>query len=491
MVLAPVLVVWFGFGIVPKLLIIALICFFPITVNAYDGLRSVDPELLKMMRTLGADRLQILRRAELPWALPFIFSGAKIAVAVAVIGAVFGEWAGSDSGLGHLILVSSGELSTSLTFAAIAVLSAIAIVPVRPAGAARAPRRHLEGESRTMRRMRPMMPVPVRLAAAIAAAALLLAGCGEKEENLGGAEPEQLDLALDFYVNPDHAGIYTALENGYFKRAGLRVTPRVPSDPSAPIREVAAGRADLAISYEPEVLLAREQGLDVVAVASLVDEPLTSLISLPEAGIAKPADLRGKTVATAGIPYQADYLETILAGAGLSSSDVKQVEVGFNLLPVLLGGQADAILGGFRNIEGVDLAQRGENPSVVPVNQLGVPNYDELVLVAQGERLEQDPEELRLFIGALAKGTKDAVADPAAATRNVLAASDGLDPALTRAEVDATLPLLAASPDESFGQIDAEEWALFASWMAENGLISQAPGSEDVLYDRTATRGPG
>ena len=126
-VIAPVLVVWFGFGIVPKLLIIALICFFPITVNAYDGLRSVDPDLVKMMRTLGASRRQILRRAELPWAMPFAFSGAKIAVAVAVIGAVFAEWAGSDSGLGHLILVSSSELSTALTFAAIFVLSAIAI----------------------------------------------------------------------------------------------------------------------------------------------------------------------------------------------------------------------------------------------------------------------------------------------------------------------------------------------------------------------------
>jgi NitT/TauT family transport system permease protein/putative hydroxymethylpyrimidine transport system permease protein len=126
-VIAPILVVWFGFGIVPKVLIVALICFFPITVNAYDGLRSVDPDLLKMMRTLGAGRLQTLRRAELPWALPFAFSGAKIAIAVAVIGAVFGEWAGSDSGLGHLILVSSSELSTALTFAAIVVLSAIAI----------------------------------------------------------------------------------------------------------------------------------------------------------------------------------------------------------------------------------------------------------------------------------------------------------------------------------------------------------------------------
>ena len=126
-VIAPVLVVWFGFGIVPKLLIIALICFFPITVNAYDGLRSVDPELPKMLRTLGAGRRQILLRAELPWAAPFAFSGAKIAIAVAVIGAVFAEWAGSNEGLGHLILVSSGELSTALTFAAIAVLSAIAI----------------------------------------------------------------------------------------------------------------------------------------------------------------------------------------------------------------------------------------------------------------------------------------------------------------------------------------------------------------------------
>ena len=126
-VIAPILVVWFGFGIVPKILIVALICFFPITVNAYDGLRSVDPDLLKMMRTLGAGRMQMLRRAELPSALPFAFSGAKIAVAVAVIGAVFGEWAGSDSGLGHLILVSSSELSTALTFAAIVVLSAIAI----------------------------------------------------------------------------------------------------------------------------------------------------------------------------------------------------------------------------------------------------------------------------------------------------------------------------------------------------------------------------
>ena len=120
-VIAPILVVWFGFGIGPKLAIVALICFFPITVNTLDGLRSVDPEATKMMRTLDASRSQILWRLEAPTALPYAFSGAKIAVAVAVIGAVFGEWAGSNSGLGHLMLQDNAQLETARLFAAIVV----------------------------------------------------------------------------------------------------------------------------------------------------------------------------------------------------------------------------------------------------------------------------------------------------------------------------------------------------------------------------------
>jgi putative hydroxymethylpyrimidine transport system permease protein len=127
LVIAPILVVWFGYGIGPKLAIVALICFFPITVNALDGLRSVDPEAIKMMRSLDASRGQVLWRVEAPSALPFAFSGARIAIAVAVIGAVFGEWAGADSGLGHLILQDNGQLETARLFAAALVLAAIAI----------------------------------------------------------------------------------------------------------------------------------------------------------------------------------------------------------------------------------------------------------------------------------------------------------------------------------------------------------------------------
>jgi ABC-type nitrate/sulfonate/bicarbonate transport system permease component len=127
LVIAPILVVWFGFGIGPKLAVVALVCFFPITVATADGLRSVDPEATKMMRTLDASRGQMLWRLEAPTALPFIFSGARIAVAFAPIAALFGEWVGADSGLGHLILQDNAQLETARMFAAAAVLAAIAI----------------------------------------------------------------------------------------------------------------------------------------------------------------------------------------------------------------------------------------------------------------------------------------------------------------------------------------------------------------------------
>jgi putative hydroxymethylpyrimidine transport system permease protein len=126
-VVAPILVIWFGFGIVPKLIVIALICFFPIVVNTLDGLRSVDPAQVKMLRTMDASRIGVFRHVELPSALPYLFSGAKVAVAVAVIGAVFGELVGSDAGLGHAIQIGTAQLLTARVFAAVLILSLMAI----------------------------------------------------------------------------------------------------------------------------------------------------------------------------------------------------------------------------------------------------------------------------------------------------------------------------------------------------------------------------
>jgi putative hydroxymethylpyrimidine transport system substrate-binding protein len=327
----------------------------------------------------------------------------------------------------------------------------------------------------------PRIPA-IALAVALLAVALGLAACGKKSEDTTGTEAQPLSLTLDFYPNPDHAGIYMAQKLGYFEEAGLDVSINAPSDPAAPIKLVAAGRSDLAVSYEPEVALARDQGLDVVAIGALVNRPLTSLIWLKSSGIKGVGSLKGKTIATAGIPYQDAFLKTILSRAHLTPTDVKSVNVGFGLLPALVGGSAQAMLGGYSNVEGIDLAQRGKDPVVTPVDKLGVPTYDELVLVANRKKLEEEPEKFRLFVAALQRGTSAAVEDPKAATSAVLEANHGLDPKLTEAEVKATLPLLAATTSgRPYGYMDPAAWSTFAGWMHDNGLISTLPAPSELL----------
>jgi putative hydroxymethylpyrimidine transport system substrate-binding protein len=329
--------------------------------------------------------------------------------------------------------------------------------------------------------MKHLFPRAIGVLLAILALGIGLAACGEKEEDLAG-QPQPFDLTLDFYPNPDHAGIYMAEKLGYFEDAGLDVDIHTPSDPAAPIKQVAAGRSDLAISYEPEVVLADEQGLDVLAVGALVDRPLTSMIWLRKSGIGGIGDLRGKTVATAGIPYQDAYLKTILARANLSPSDLETVNVGFGLLPAIVGGRAQAMLGGFSNVEGVDLRLRGLDPVVTPVDQLGVPTYDELVLVARREQLREDPDAIRLFIAALARGTRTAVENPKAAANALLEANPDLDPKLTRAELKATLPLLDPGRSKRpYGYMSPSQWEDFIGWMRDNELISSLPATADVL----------
>jgi putative hydroxymethylpyrimidine transport system substrate-binding protein len=319
------------------------------------------------------------------------------------------------------------------------------------------------------------------LALAVLALGLVLAACGEKSEDTT-ADREGLSLTLDFYPNPDHAGIYMAQKLGYFEEAGLDVSIATPSDPSLPIKEVATGSSDLALSYEPEVALAREQGLDVVAIAALVNRPLTSMIWLQKSGIKGIGDLKDKTVATAGIPYQDAFLKTILARVKLTPEDVKAVNVGYGLLPALIGGSAQAMLGGFSNVEGIDLRERGKAPVVTPVDKLGVPTYDELVLVARRQSLEEDPEKFRLFLAALERGTDAAVQQPGTATNAITEANPDLEPKLTAAEVKATLRLLGArTKGQPYGYMNPEEWTTFAGWMRDNGLIDSLPTAGELL----------
>jgi putative hydroxymethylpyrimidine transport system substrate-binding protein len=323
----------------------------------------------------------------------------------------------------------------------------------------------------------------------IATAVLVLAlgasvvACGEKSEDVAGSpQQREFDLTLDWFPNPDHVAIYQALDQGYFRDVGLDVRPRVPSDPAAPIKQVAAGRTDLAISYEPEVFLARKQGLPVVAVAALVQRPLTSLMATAKSGVRSVRDLRGKRVGTAGIPYQSAYLKTILSRAKVPASSVKETNVGASLLPAMLSGRVDATLGGFWNVEGVELRQRRQRPWIVPVNRLGVPDHDELVLVANEEDVDKRRDDLRLFISSVSRGAREAREDPRAAAAALLDANKDLRPNTTRTSVRLTVPaLFPEKEDRPFGFMDPVAWRNYAGWMVDNGLLDAPPDIDAAL----------
>jgi putative hydroxymethylpyrimidine transport system substrate-binding protein len=302
-------------------------------------------------------------------------------------------------------------------------------------------------------------------------AAVLVAGCGEKNEATEPSGQVPFELMLDFYPNADHAAIYAAKAAGYFRQAGLDVKIRTPNDPSIPIKEVAAGRVDLAISYEPELLRARDQGTHVIAVGALVREPLTSIISLDKPAITRAAQLAGKKVGTAGIDYQSAYLKTILAHAHVRPSSVKEQNVGFNLVPALVTHRVDAILGGYWNYEGVQLRLAKRHPHILRLEQLGVPTYDELVLVANADGLDQEGTKIRRFIGALARGAKDLRSHPNQAIEGLLKDNADLDPRLQRASVKVTLPAFLPPAGKPYGWQDPAQWAAFAAWMHRNGIL--------------------
>jgi putative hydroxymethylpyrimidine transport system substrate-binding protein len=314
---------------------------------------------------------------------------------------------------------------------------------------------------------------------------LPLAACGEKAEPTatGGGKLQKLTVVLDYFPNADHAPIYAAQASGEFRRAGLDVKLITPSDPSAPLRLLQAGRADLALTYEPELILARDKGINLVGVGALVQKPLTSLMAIDGAKVKSVGDLRGKTVGTAGIPYQSAYLKTILAQANVPAGSVKEVNVGFNLVPAMLSKKVDATLGAFWNYEGVDLRQRGKQPTILRMDQLGVPTYDELLFAARRTSLHHaEASRIRRFMVALQRGAEQVRDSPSTAVDALLKANDDLSEKLQTAAVQATTP--AFFPTDSkrpFGFQDLTDWLDYGHWMRKHGLVTKDPHADDAV----------
>ncbi len=291
---------------------------------------------------------------------------------------------------------------------------------------------------------------------------------GTEEKGKSGKGLRLLEITIDGYPNADYAGLYLGDRLGYFADVGLKLHVHTPIEPKRPVLYVAAEVVELGVSHQPEVALAQARGAPIVAVGSWLTHSTTSLIWLDRDHIKGIADLKGKTIATEGLEYQERLLETILARANLSLDDVKVVRPRYLMIPALKNGKVDAAIGGSWNVEGLQLRGEGLDPVVVPVTKLGVPDYEELVLIARKDQLPQNEGMVRDFISGLTRGTRAAASHPAAAVRAIRDAYPEHDLKWTAKGVALTLPILSRTQ-----RMDRARWRSFTAWMEDSGLIEE------------------
>lgn len=294
-------------------------------------------------------------------------------------------------------------------------------------------------------------------------------------------------LLLDWYPNSDHAGIFTAVHDGLYTKHGIKLTIQVPSDPTTALKLVAAGRADFAISYEPDVLLAQTHGIGVTAVMSLVQEPLNTVISLKSQHITSPRDLKGKTVGIAGLPSDYTVMQALMQHVGLPLSAVHLVNVGYNLVPALLAHRVDAIEGGYWSWEAIQIAQMGHPDNVLRINHWGVPSYDELVVVASNKLIRSHPHLVSAFVHATQLGIAQAIAHPSVAEQAILKAPQGagqdLSPKLLDASLHVLLPAFHVYTKQPLGYMGVHAWQAYANWMLRTKLLAKPISAKNALTD--------
>jgi putative hydroxymethylpyrimidine transport system substrate-binding protein len=351
------------------------------------------------------------------------------------------------------------------------------------------------------------------LATALIVAVVLFGGCGgsqngggttgsktaedpapsaaEKTMSLYAGEPSPtfprpLSVCLDGEMSAANIAIYTASKMGYFADVGLKVDTGIPIYPRRPVPYISVYTSDIAVTQQPQAALGKEKGAPIVAVGSLVSQPTAAMIWLKRSGIRKIADLRNKTIAVPGIPYQEGMLESILERSGLDPDEVRVKRVGYRLAPALLEGEADAIFGGSWNIEGAALRKRGAKPVIKRVQELGVPGYAEDVIITRADRAAREPEVIRKFMSALARGVAAVRRNPGFAVKLLESSPHEFETSEKEkyAQVRATLPLLSLS-----GRLEPDQAANLLDWMQRQEMIQREPSPAELFTNRYLAHG--
>ena len=284
-----------------------------------------------------------------------------------------------------------------------------------------------------------------------------------------------LTLMLDWFPNVDHLPIYVAQEKGYFAEAGVRVEIISPSETADALKLAASGNVDLAVSYQPQTIIAADQGLKIKAVAPLVAHPLNCLLYLPESGIKTPSDLNG-----AKIGYTVPGLMDVLLKAFADLNQIKEytpVNVGFTILPSLVANKVKAVMGPFRTYETVGMAQHGYKAAFFELEKYGIPEYEELIFVAGAKTLSTKADAVGKFRAAIEKALSFTRGHPETALKLYLAALPQVDKKMETAAFELTLPYFADTMEQ-----DPAQWQIFADFAREYGLIKTHVNTRDIIH---------
>ena len=276
---------------------------------------------------------------------------------------------------------------------------------------------------------------------------------------------DKLSVMLDWFVNPDHAPLVVAQEKGFFKDAGLDVTLTAPADPNDPPKLVAAGGTDIAVSYQPQLILQVDEGLPLVRIGTLVSTPLNSVVVLRDGPVKTLKDLKGRKVGYSIAGFEDALLGAMLEKQGLTLKDVELVNVNFSLSPSLLSGQVDAVIGAFRNFELNQMEIEKHPGRAFYPEEEGVPPYDELILVARKDKAN-DPRFKR-FLAAVERATLYILNHPEESQAAFVKGRPELNDELNRRAWADTLPRFSHSP----AALDAERYTRFAEFLKARGLI--------------------
>ena len=306
------------------------------------------------------------------------------------------------------------------------------------------------------------------LAAGAVGAAVV--GCQAITQARGGGSLTKASVALDWYPWSNHTGLLLARDDGNYAAEGLDVNLYVPSNPSDGLKLVASGKDTFTISYQTDVLLARQEGIPVKSIAALVQHPLNTIMALKTSGIATPKQLEGKKVGTPGLPSDDAYLETMMLKDGGDPSKAEKVTVNYDLVQALITKQVDAIIGGYWVHESILCEEKGFPVNVMRVEQWGVPDYYELVLVASDSLIQSNTDLVRRFLRATVQGYGAAMSNHAKALAALFKDSPDADRQVETKGIELLAPEWVDASGR-FGIQDPVRWETFAKWMQSHGLL--------------------